>query len=290
MRACVWWQLIETWKKLVLVGFFCLLKPGSVLQVISASVVSAIFSLLVSIAAPYKDASDDYFARACSFALTMLFFFVTVLKMGVLAEQLDSVMTDELRYRFSFDAGLISACMVASIVGILPLAAMMAAHRLLQEAAHRGSENSSASSTERAESILYNSWVTSLRLRSTRRSVTRGERPLQERSSGPRDDPGSALGTIAKGLNLQRALNLWKSRTHRSAVDESEAAVHATNAPYRQSRPTAAAPLPTRLSKLRRSVLDQMLRRTSAPSSCSASNPRVNGASTTHDDDRSVRV
>jgi hypothetical protein len=33
-----------------------------------------------------------------------------------------------------------------------------------------------------------------------------------------------------------------------------------------------------------------MLRRTSAPSSCSASNPRVNGASTTHDDDRSVRV
>ena len=277
----MWWQLIETWKKLVLVGFFCLLKPGSVLQVVSAFVVSAVFSLLVGIAAPYKDASDDYFAKACSFALTMLFFFVTVLKIGVLTEQLDGVMTDELRYRFSFDAGLVSAGMVASIVGILPLAAMMAAHRLLQEAARRGSENSAASSTERAESMESYS---SLRPRSTRRSVTFGERPLQERSSGPRD-PGNALGTRAKALNLKRAFNLWKSRTHRTAVDESEAAVRAMNGAYRQGSPTAAAPLPSRLSQLRRSVLEQMLRRTSAPSSW-----MVSGASTTHNDDRSVRV
>ena len=213
----MWWQLIETWKKLVLVGFFCLLKPGSVLQVVSAFVVSAVFSLLVGIAAPYKDASDDYFAKACSFALTMLFFFVTVLKIGVLTEQLDGVMTDELRYRFSFDAGLVSAGMVASIVGILPLAAMMAAHRLLQEAGRRGSKSSAAARTERADESM-DSWaslttVTSLRSRSTRHSVTREEHPSQERSSGPR-----------------------------------------------------------------------------SPSSCSTLNPRVSAASTTHDDDRSVRV
>ena len=237
--------------------------------------------MLVGIAAPYKDASDDYFAKACSFALTMLFFFVTVLKIWVLTEQVDGVMTNELRYRFSFDAGLVSAGMVASIVGILPLAAMMAAHRLLQEAARRGSENSAASSTERAESMESYS---SLRPRSTRRSVTFGERPLQERSSGPRD-PGNALGTRAKALNLKRAFNLWKSRTHRTAVDESEAAVRAMNGAYRQGSPTAAAPLPSRLSQLRRSVLEQMLRRSSAPSSW-----MVSGASTTHNDDRSVRV
>ena len=75
------------------------------------------------------------------------------------------------------------------------------------------------------------------------------EHPSQERSSRP-TAPGSALGTRAKGLNLKRALNL-KSRTHRSAVDESEpAAVHATNGAYRQDNRTAAAPLPSRLSKL----------------------------------------
>ena len=256
---------------------------------------SASFLLLVGIAAPYKDASDDYFAKACSFALTMLFFFVTVLKIGVVTEQLDSVMTDELRYRISFDAGLVSAGMVVSIVGILPLAAMMAAHRLLQEAGRRGSESSAAARTERADESTdsrapLTTVTSSLRSRSTRHSVTREEHPSQERSSGP-TATGSALGTRAKGLNLKRALNL-KSRTHRSAVDESEpAAVHATNGAYRQDNRTTAAPLPSRLSKLRRSVLQQMLRRTCAPSSRSALNPRVSAASTTtHDDDRSVRV
>merc|ERR1740139_1471640 len=130
----LWWELIESWKKLTLVGFFALLKPGSILQVISAFIFSAIFSLLIGVAAPFKDASDDYFAKACSYALTMLFFFVTVLKVGVLTEQVDSVLTDELRYRFNFDAAFVSGGMIVSIVGTLPLAAAIAAHRLLQAA------------------------------------------------------------------------------------------------------------------------------------------------------------
>jgi hypothetical protein len=289
MRACVWWQLIETWKKLVLVGFFCLLKPGSVLQVISASVVSAIFSLLVSIAAPYKDASDDYFARACSFALTMLFFFVTVLKMGVLAEQLDSVMTDELRYRFSFDAGLVSAGMVASIVGILPFAAVLAAHRLLH--ATQIGEVARCTRVDSAAAESINLSLRSLSSRSTRRSVTRGEHPSQERRcSGPMDS-GRALGTKATDLNLKGVLNLRMSRTHRNLVARNSAAVHATNAPYRQGRPLAAAPLSSRhVAKQRQLVLEELLSGTRSLSSSSASSPRFRGTSTTHDDDRAVRV
>ena len=248
------WQLIETWKKLVLVGFFALLKPGSLLQVISAFVVSATFSLLVGVAAPYKDASDDYFAKACSYALTMLFFFVTVLKMGLLTEQVDSLLTDELRYRFSFDAALISAGMIVSIVGTLPLAAVMAAHRLLQEAqagqAARCSESSAASSVRqsaeessaRAELMHgWPSWVSSLRPRSTRRSDIR-----QEGIFGSRD---------TRRFSVKRALNLRLSRTHgnvatQSAVDESDAAV---NAPTRQGRAPPALPLPNSQGKLRAS-------------------------------------
>ena len=275
------WQLIETWKKLVLVGFFALLKPGSLLQVISAFVVSASFSLLVSVAAPYKDASDDYFAKACSYALTMLFFFVTVLKMGVLTEQVDSVLTDELRYRFGFDTALVSAGMIVSIVGTLPLAAVMAAHRLLQAAqageAARCSESSAASTVRQshegssATSRIYEHgwpswWVTSLRRRSTCRSEIHQECPrTQEGTFGSRDE-GSAIGTSRKALNLKRALNLRLSRTHgnlaaQSAVGESEAAVHAANAPYRQGRPPAATS-PNRCSqgKLRAEVAEPPLK------------------------------
>ena len=220
-------QLIETWKKLVLVGFFALLKPGSILQVISAFVFCAIYAFLVSVAAPYKNASDDYFAKACSFALTMLFFFVTVLKVGVLTEQLDSVLTDELRYRFSFDAAFVSAGMVVSIVGTLPLAVVMAAHRLLQaaqiEVTARCSESSAVSTVRQSPEVSsardvpraymhgWRNWVKSRRL--TRRSDIRQACPIEERTSGPRD-PDSALGTSAKASNLKRALNLRLSRTH----------------------------------------------------------------------------
>ena len=94
-------------------------------------------------------------------------------------------------------AGLVSAGMVASIVGILPLAAMMAAHRLLQEAGRRGSESSAAARTERADDSMT-SWASlttvtsSLRSRSTRHSVTREEHPSQKRSSGPRSPSSCA--------------------------------------------------------------------------------------------------
>ena len=47
---------------------------------------SLVFLLLVSVAQPFKDDSDDLFAKACGFALTALFFFSLVLKLGMLVE------------------------------------------------------------------------------------------------------------------------------------------------------------------------------------------------------------
>ena len=111
-----------------------LLQPGSILQVISAFIVSFTFLLFVAVAAPYRDPSDDYLAKACGYALTMLFFFVTVLKVGVLTEQVDSVLTDELRYRFSFDAAFVTMGMSLTIAGALVVAAAMAAIQLIQAA------------------------------------------------------------------------------------------------------------------------------------------------------------
>ena len=64
----------------------------------------------------------------------MLFFFVTVLKVGVLTEQVDSVLTDELRYRFSFDAAFVTMGMSLTIAGALLVATAMAASQLIQAA------------------------------------------------------------------------------------------------------------------------------------------------------------
>ena len=228
------------------------------------------FSLLVGIAAPFKDTSDDYFAKACGFALTMLFFFVTVLKMGVLTEQVDSVLTDELRYRFSFDAAFVSAGMVISIVGTLPLAAVIAAHRLLQAArvqeaarcsessaaatgVRQGPDNSARAETKHRWTRAKGTWAS---LRSTR-SVIRQACPTQERSSLPPSlpaprGPGGALGTGAEARTHGEPPNV--------AVDEAEAAVHAVNAPpYVQGRPPAVTnPLqPRSQGKLRAEEVEE---------------------------------
>ena len=199
----------------------------------------------------------------------MLFFFVTVLKVGVLTEQVDSVLTDELRYRFSFDAAFVSGGMILSIVGTLPVAAVIAAHRLFQAAriqeATRCSESSAAatgvqqSPASSARAKTMHGWSrakgTLASLRSTR-SVIRQACPAQERarSSLPPSlpaptEPGGALGTgVEANLNHTRRLIV---RPHgeppHAAVDESEAAMHAANAPtYVQGRPPAVTPLPPR--------------------------------------------
>ena len=50
---------------------------------------SMVFLLVVAVAMPFKDLGDDYFAKACNFALPALFFFSFVLRQAVLTEEVD---------------------------------------------------------------------------------------------------------------------------------------------------------------------------------------------------------
>ena len=61
-----------------------------------------------------------------------------ILKVGVLLEALDDVLSVQLRARFVFDAGLVAAGMVASIVCALVLAAFLAIAQLLAALGLRG--------------------------------------------------------------------------------------------------------------------------------------------------------
>ena len=73
-------------------------------------------------------------AKACGFALSAVFFFSVVLKVGVLAEAVDSVLTTHLRERYVFNAAFVSIGMIAAIMGALALAATMAVNQLIKEA------------------------------------------------------------------------------------------------------------------------------------------------------------
>ena len=60
-----YWELIEAWKKLFLVGFMVRVMPGSIEQLIVAFLFSLSYLLLVAVTMPFMDASDDYFSKAC---------------------------------------------------------------------------------------------------------------------------------------------------------------------------------------------------------------------------------
>ena len=84
--AFMWWELVMLWRQLYLVGFALLVMMGTVQQLVVSFLVALVYMLLVSVATPFKDEGDNYFAQACSFALAATFLFVLVLKFGELAE------------------------------------------------------------------------------------------------------------------------------------------------------------------------------------------------------------
>ena len=85
--AYFWWELVEAWKKLFLVGFAVLISPGSILQLVVSFIFALIYMLLTGAARPFKDDGDDYFAQACSFGLVSVFFFSIILKVPPPAAQ-----------------------------------------------------------------------------------------------------------------------------------------------------------------------------------------------------------
>ncbi len=111
-----------------------LIQPGSLLQIVSAFIIALVYMLLIGIAQPFKDVGDDIFAKACSFSLSALFFFSVILKVGVLTEEVDGVLNEQLRSRFRFDTVFISVGMIASILGALAVATVMAASQLIHAA------------------------------------------------------------------------------------------------------------------------------------------------------------
>ena len=123
-----WWELVEAWRKLFLVGFAALIMPGSIEQAAMAFVASLIFLLAVSVAQPFRSDADNNFAKFTSFSITAIFFFTVILKVGVLVEHVDRV---QLRNRFGLDMELVTVGMLISILGASVLAVGIAAAQIV---------------------------------------------------------------------------------------------------------------------------------------------------------------
>ena len=71
-------------RKLLLVGLFVPLAPGSILQITIGTIVCAVHLLVQLVARPYKNPMDDYLAQGSSFSLLMLFICCLIYKFDAL--------------------------------------------------------------------------------------------------------------------------------------------------------------------------------------------------------------
>ena len=87
--AAFWWELMEMVRRLVLVGFFVLLRRGSMEQLILALLVCLVYLLVQTQASPYRKADDNTLAICCSFALCVLFCCMIVYRVDALTTGLE---------------------------------------------------------------------------------------------------------------------------------------------------------------------------------------------------------
>jgi len=113
-----YWELLEAWKKLCLVGFFSIILTGQIEQLFIAFLCSLFYLLLISITSPYRSIADDVVAKVCNSGLVAVFFFALALKIGSLTDVIDIYLTNQLRTLFTYNVlfasvGTTAACAVA---------------------------------------------------------------------------------------------------------------------------------------------------------------------------------
>ena len=118
------------WKKLFLVGFAAVILPGTLMQLMIGLMFTLVFTLIAGVASPYRNHGDDYFSLATNFALSCVFVFLVVLKMGVLTEAVQSVMNGNLRSLFHFNSASITIGLVLGILFTLVLVLVVASVEL----------------------------------------------------------------------------------------------------------------------------------------------------------------
>ena len=92
------WELIEVYKKVLLVGVLALISPGTMTQLILGQSIAFLLVVVTAVTQPYKHIDDDIFATMTGVSLVGMFMFALVVKIDAATEE-----NDELRALFSFN-------------------------------------------------------------------------------------------------------------------------------------------------------------------------------------------
>ena len=123
-----WWELAEMLRKFLLVGLFVVFEPGSITQIITGTIVCAVYLMIQLQARPYVNRSDDYLATASSFCLLMVFFCSVIYKYAALTDTQDlrEKMSTEQKADYLVSSVTLSAVLLMSILGSIVFSGVLA--------------------------------------------------------------------------------------------------------------------------------------------------------------------
>ena len=139
--AFFFWELVESYKKLLLVGLMSVVRPGEIDQLIIGFIVMLCFLVALLVAKPYRQTDDSTVALASGLGLVMFFFLSLILKYQTLTEAVEDSLTGQLAETFSIDPSTIAVLLLASTLSALVVSAGVI---LLEEAAEGVRETAKA--------------------------------------------------------------------------------------------------------------------------------------------------
>ena len=110
------WELVEISRKLILVGFLVLVRPGTAVQLVLGCVIALIFLLVQMQSQPFKSKSDNALSVFTNASVFGLLFSCILLRTNELTEfpQVQVLLTGDMRDIFSAPSGFVVATLAGS--------------------------------------------------------------------------------------------------------------------------------------------------------------------------------
>ena len=133
-------------RRLLLVGVFVVIKPGSVEQLAYATLVNILYLAIQMNASPFESAYDGFMASSCSMSLTVLFVLCGWYKFGALTqlEKVQGVMSPELKQDYLASYVSLSGILWLASLGAFLVLGLVVGKLARDEAKRRRREAKSA--------------------------------------------------------------------------------------------------------------------------------------------------
>jgi len=127
----MYWEVVEMFRRFVLVGVFVVVQPGTLLQIVLATVFSGAYLLIQMHTRPYASNVDQLFAAGNSFLLLLTFTFCMGFKYNSLIEF--ERLSEEQHEILNLDSTMLGVGLIITAISTLPICAIVLVYEMESE-------------------------------------------------------------------------------------------------------------------------------------------------------------